>query len=552
MVNPARCGNNMKKFKMFFLCAFTLSLFGMYTPLIASEAQDIIVINEIMINPSAVSDTKGEWFEIYNSSTLPVSLDGWTINDGNNDSFTINGAIVPANDYFVFGRNGDNSLNGGVGIDYVYSGMYLSNNGDALFIYNNEGILIDAVEYSGIHSFEIPNGCSIELINPTKDNSRGCHWHESTVLYGNGDCGTPGAQNSCYQNISETPAAVPFHAIMKVFSFQAATMLGQLEQSIQDVALYSFPNNTNANVIDSYATHMALALDAYQRALYRVQSGDFLRAKHFIALSQEQVAICKHLTNNSKNDMGTQKSKVVFCDNMLQYYDHIKAVQLLDLLEEMSFSVTVCSNGEITKDVVSDACLVIIPNPQRAFSETEVATLECFMQNGGKLLLSGQYYKYLFPDFINPISEQHGIRFTNSEVVDYEHNTGKHYYPLITVFEPCVFPETITEIHFAYGCALEVSDGMAFLRASPTAQTLSEYGEILHEEGSCPILVALSGDNALMCISSSTILTTSLNRGDNKEAVRALISLFVEGGHKAASAQIKMAQATKLKMRLGR
>ena len=48
-----------------------------------ADAGDV-VINEIMQNPSAVSDANGEWFELYNNTNGSIDINGWTISD--NDS----------------------------------------------------------------------------------------------------------------------------------------------------------------------------------------------------------------------------------------------------------------------------------------------------------------------------------------------------------------------------------------------------------------------------------------------------------------------------------
>ena len=44
-----------------------------------------IVITEIMANPSAVSDSYGEWFEIKNTTDMTINLDGWSLTDGGSD-----------------------------------------------------------------------------------------------------------------------------------------------------------------------------------------------------------------------------------------------------------------------------------------------------------------------------------------------------------------------------------------------------------------------------------------------------------------------------------
>jgi hypothetical protein len=86
------------------------------------------VINEIMQNPSAVGDSVGEWFELYNPTTDDVDIEGWTIADNDYDSQVIaNGGplIVPAGAYLVLGVNADTGTNGGAPVDYAYDGSVL-------------------------------------------------------------------------------------------------------------------------------------------------------------------------------------------------------------------------------------------------------------------------------------------------------------------------------------------------------------------------------------------------------------------------------------------
>ena len=53
-----------------------------------------LVITEIMINPEAVSDTDGEWFEVFNPTELYLELQGLTISDGADEQFTIDGSLT--------------------------------------------------------------------------------------------------------------------------------------------------------------------------------------------------------------------------------------------------------------------------------------------------------------------------------------------------------------------------------------------------------------------------------------------------------------------------
>ena len=48
-----------------------------------------LTINEIMNNPSAVSDSDGEWFELFYNGDFAIDLNGWSIKDNGSDSHII-------------------------------------------------------------------------------------------------------------------------------------------------------------------------------------------------------------------------------------------------------------------------------------------------------------------------------------------------------------------------------------------------------------------------------------------------------------------------------
>jgi hypothetical protein len=160
-----------------------------------------VVINEILQNPSAVSDSFGEWFELYNPTASDIDIDGWTILDNDIDSHVINNGgslIVPAGRFIVLARNGDPSLNGGVSADYVYGDdIALGNSGDELVLRDGGGVEIDRVEWDNGATFPDPNGASMALEDPSLDNNLGANWCTSSSPFGDGDLGTPGGRNDC-------------------------------------------------------------------------------------------------------------------------------------------------------------------------------------------------------------------------------------------------------------------------------------------------------------------------------------------------------------------
>ncbi len=168
------------------------------TPGAANEwaPQPALVINEIMQNPSAVSDSYGEFVELYNPGAFDVDLDGYTLGDADTDSHLIVGTvIVPAGGYAVLGINDDPLLNGGLTVDYMYSTFFLSNSADEVFLYDAGMAVVDSVFYDGGVLWPDPTGASMQCVDNTLNNDDGLNWLEADLPYGDGDFGTPGALN---------------------------------------------------------------------------------------------------------------------------------------------------------------------------------------------------------------------------------------------------------------------------------------------------------------------------------------------------------------------
>jgi hypothetical protein len=156
-----------------------------------------LVITEIMMNPEAVSDTDGEWFEVFNPTALYLELQGLTVGDGAGDQFTIDRSVIISPDGFlVFGINDNLNQNGGIPVDYAYTGFNLSNNEDVIEI-SNGGTIIDRVEYNQT-DFPIVAGKSTSLDPGAFEstlNDIGSNWCEAGSELPSGDYGTPGGIN---------------------------------------------------------------------------------------------------------------------------------------------------------------------------------------------------------------------------------------------------------------------------------------------------------------------------------------------------------------------
>jgi hypothetical protein len=117
-----------------------------------------VVITEIMADPDAVADGKGEWFELHNPGTSAVSLLNWTIKDQGTDSHKITA--------------------------------------DEIELYDAQMTLVDQVVYTG--AWALPTGGTLSLKNPALDNNVAANWCAETAAWTpGGDKGTPGAKAGC-------------------------------------------------------------------------------------------------------------------------------------------------------------------------------------------------------------------------------------------------------------------------------------------------------------------------------------------------------------------
>lgn len=177
---------------------------GTPTPIIA-EASSVsqLWITEIMMNPGVVSDTLGEWIELYNPNSFPVDLLNWVLADDGSDYHIIETSlIIQPGSYVVLARNGDSSLNGNVAAAYEYSNMKLSNSMDEVWLLAPDWTLVDQVNWHEELSIPLPTGSTLERVNLGEPES----WQIATELWSDsvGDLGSPGSANSYLTPIEAT------------------------------------------------------------------------------------------------------------------------------------------------------------------------------------------------------------------------------------------------------------------------------------------------------------------------------------------------------------
>ena len=171
---------------------------------------DRLLITEIMANPAAAPDARGEWFELFNPTGDPVNLRGIDLVDDGGDLHRIESdlLILPGR-FLTLARNGNEAVNGGFTADYVYADFTLSNGADEIILTRDSQELLRLDYFPG---FAVA-GRSREL------GSLPMHAANYTLTlaglsYGLGDIGTPGAAG----RVDFTASTVPLPGTAWLFA----------------------------------------------------------------------------------------------------------------------------------------------------------------------------------------------------------------------------------------------------------------------------------------------------------------------------------------------
>lgn len=154
-----------------------------------------VVINEVMANPRAIPDERGEWLEILNLETTAVDLRGWTLASEHDPGAVIGQSIrIAPNGMVILARNGDPRVNGGVTAAFAWGDrVALGNGADWVALRTTDGLTADSVSWTSALA-----GASRARVVVRQDlaDVGGDGWATSTAPFGGGDLGTPAAANS--------------------------------------------------------------------------------------------------------------------------------------------------------------------------------------------------------------------------------------------------------------------------------------------------------------------------------------------------------------------
>jgi hypothetical protein len=172
-------------------------------------AEGDLALNEILNNPADTLDPDGEFFEVVNTSSRTLILNGLIIaSDTDGDWHTVTSdelLLLEPGEYFVFASNPEYVTNGNVNVDYAYLDEW--GNPDVVLLNETDdirliadGITIDSITWDDGATMPDLQGASMG-VDPWSMGATGnddpVNWCAATEEWGNpgSDYGSPGVEN---------------------------------------------------------------------------------------------------------------------------------------------------------------------------------------------------------------------------------------------------------------------------------------------------------------------------------------------------------------------
>jgi len=151
-----------------------------------------LLLTEVMADPDKITDTYGEWFEIYNNAAFPININGLIVKVGTKTYTVAVNHEMQKGEYIFLAKD---AQAGAGALVYYASAISLVNSNGSIQLLSTDGV----TEIASMTYGTAPTGASLSL-DPTKTTyslaKDPSSWCTATQAYSTGDKGTPGIVNS--------------------------------------------------------------------------------------------------------------------------------------------------------------------------------------------------------------------------------------------------------------------------------------------------------------------------------------------------------------------
>ncbi|NCU05178.1 MAG: hypothetical protein GXC73_14460 [Chitinophagaceae bacterium] len=227
-----------------------------YTNRLAAQNRYSVVITEIMSDPAPqIGLPNVEWIEIRNTTNTAINLQNWRVGDASGISGVLpNFLLQPDSIAIICGTTAAASLQQYGRTFAVTSFPSLDNTGEMIFIRNNNGAIIHAVEYNVSwfnNAVKSDGGWTLEMVDVKNPCNGSSNWRASIDPRG----GTPGIKNSVDgTNTDQTPPA-----ITRAYAIDNSTLLLSFDEPLDSLSAATAANYSISNGIGAAATAICIA-----------------------------------------------------------------------------------------------------------------------------------------------------------------------------------------------------------------------------------------------------------------------------------------------------
>jgi len=242
-----------------------------------------IVINEIMadVSPAPAGRPEADYLELYNRTTLPVSLNGATLKPRESaDPLPFPDVAVEADSFLIVVNTSDVEAFSPFGQVIGLSGFSLNNEGTVV-LRDQEGRLIHSINYDKSwykDEEKQEGGWALEQIDPANTCSLSKTWKAAIDATG----GTPGANNSVDDNITSEPELLsvvfidPFTLRVEFSHFMDSVSISSLSSYIVSNG-FGFPAFVHSNDLLFNGVELQFENQFMENTMYELELADTLQ-----------------------------------------------------------------------------------------------------------------------------------------------------------------------------------------------------------------------------------------------------------------------------------
>ena len=231
----------------------------------------------------------------------------------------------------------------------------------------------------------------------------------------------------------------------------------------------------------------------------------------------------------------------IFYQHDVYYYQYFRFESFLNNVS--TYLDVFAMNDIINNEILSFTKLVILPEPDHPMETSELNLFKNYLDNGGYMIILGDWYNYFDPNTLNPLTSGYGIIWNDGEIMDDVNNyNNRSYAPILSTHAINPYGGYIMRnvesviFHGSTYLTLNSSNAYPVLLGNPTSYAVDSNGNPVGINGTdiVAMAVAETANGGLIVASGSTYAfrsdgSYSSYYAHNKQFLLNILGLFFAG-----------------------